>query len=79
MTNHLHALVQIADRPLGMIMQRMAMRYSRHPHIVMNTTGHLFERRYEAKLLDVDVYFLTLLRYIHLNPVKGHLVADPAN
>lgn len=44
----------------------------------MRTTGHLFERRYKAKLVDVDEYFLTLLRYIHLNPVKARIVTDPA-
>lgn len=78
MTNHLHMLAQIADRPLGEIMQRIAMRYSRYRHKALRTCGHLFERRYKAKLVDVDAYFLTLLRYIHLNPVKAHIVADPS-
>ena len=77
MTNHLHLLTQIADRPLGEIMQRIAMRYSRYRHKALRTCGHLFERRYKAKLVDVDAYFLTLLRYIHLNPVKAHIVTDP--
>lgn len=79
MNNHLHALLQIADRPLGEIVQRIAQRYSRYRHRKLSTTGHLFERRHRAKLVDVDAYFLTLLRYIHLNPVKAHLVADPAD
>ena len=78
MSNHLHALVQIGERPLGLLMQRIAMRYSRHRHKSLNTTGHLFERRYRAKLVDVDEYFLTLLRYVHLNPVKARIVRDPA-
>lgn len=79
MTNHLHALLQIADRPLGKIMQRIAQRYARYRHKALRTSGHLFERRYKAKLVDVDAYFLALLRYIHLNPVKAHLVTDPAD
>jgi REP element-mobilizing transposase RayT len=79
MSNHLHALLQIAERPLGHLMQRVAMRYSRHRHKVLRTTGHLFERRYKAKLVDVNAYFLTLLRYIHLNPIKAHIVSDPAD
>jgi putative transposase len=79
MPNHLHALIQIADQPLGTMMQRIAMRYSRYRHKCLETTGHLFERRYRAKLIDVDEYFLTLLRYIHLNPVKARLVKDPAD
>jgi putative transposase len=78
MSNHLHALIQIADRPLGQIMQRIAMRYSRRRHKELRTCGHLFERRYKARLVDVDAYFLTLVRYIHRNPVKAGIVADPA-
>jgi hypothetical protein len=79
MTNHLHALVQIADRPLGKIMQRIAARYSRYRHKALNTSGHLFEQRHKAKLVEVDAYFLTLLRYIHLNPVKAKIVNDPSD
>jgi REP element-mobilizing transposase RayT len=79
MWNHLHALIQIADRPLGDIIKRIAMRYSRYRHKVLRTTGHLFERRYKAKLIEVDAYFLVLLRYIHMNPVKAHIVTDPAD
>ena len=79
MTNHLHLLMQIAERPLGHVMQRIAMRYSRYRHRLLRTTGHLFERRYKARLVDVDAYFLTLVRYIHLNPVKAHIIQDPAD
>ena len=79
MTNHLHALMQISDRPLGSVVQRIAQRYSRYRHKRLHTRGHLFERRHRAKLVDVDAYFLTLLRYIHLNPVKARLVDDPTS
>lgn len=78
MTNHLHALIQVADQPLGKTMQRIAVRYSRFRHRSLRTTGHLFERRYKARLVDVEEYFLTLLHYIHLNPVKARIVNDPA-
>lgn len=77
MTNHLHALIQISAQPLGKVMHRIAVRYSRYRHKILRTTGHLFERRHKASLVDVDAYFLTLVRYIHANPVKAHMVADP--
>jgi hypothetical protein len=79
MSNHLHALLQIADHPLGGIMQRIAMRYARHRHKSLRTTGHLFERRYRATWVDTDAYFLAVLRYIHLNPVAAGIVTDPAH
>jgi REP element-mobilizing transposase RayT len=77
MTNHLHALVQIGKRPLGDFVKSVTVRYSRYRHKALDTTGHLFERRYGARLIDVDAYFLAVLRYIHLNPVKAGLVRDP--
>jgi putative transposase len=76
MSNHLHALIQIHEQPLGKLMQRIACRYSRHRHRALRTTGHSFERRYKAWLVDVDSYFVTLLRYIHLNPVRANMVTD---
>ena len=79
MTNHLHLLVQIAERPLGEPMQRIAMRYSRYRHKGMQTTGHLFERRYWARLIDIDRYFLGVLRYIHRNPAEAGVVSDPSD
>src|SRR4051795_7601619 len=43
----------------------------------LNTTGHLFEKRYYPVLVDADEYLLELLRYIHLNPVRARMVASP--
>ncbi len=77
MTNHLHALMQIGDEPLGKLMHNIARRYSRYRHRDLRTTGHLFERRYRAWLVDMDSYFLTLLRYIHRNPVKANMASHP--
>lgn len=77
MTNHLHALLQIGVQPLGKVMQRIAMRYSRYRHRQLGTTGHLFERRHRAWLVEADLYFVTLLRYIHLNPVRANIVRTP--
>jgi REP element-mobilizing transposase RayT len=78
MTNHLHLLVQISDVPLGRLVMRIASLYARIVQARLDTTGHLFERRYHAVLVDADAYLLTLVRYIHLNPVRAGLVADPA-
>jgi len=78
MTNHIHLLVQIADAPLGQVMMRIASQYARAVQTRLDTTGHLFERRYHAVLVDADSYLTTLIRYIHLNPVRGGLVGDPA-
>ena len=67
MTNHIHLLMQVSDVPLGAAMMRIASRYARATQKHRPTTGHLFERRYKAILLDEDSYLLELIRYIHLN------------
>jgi hypothetical protein len=43
------------------------------------TTGHLFEGRYRAVLVDANEHLLRLTRYIHLNPVRAGMVTDPAD
>ena len=77
MTNHLHLALRVGDTPLGQPMQRLAMRYSRHIHRDAGQVGHLFERRFSAILVDADSYLLSLVRYIHLNPVVAGMVAAP--
>lgn len=79
MTNHIHALIQVGDAPLGRLMLRIAGRYARTVQSTLHTTGHLFEKRYHPILVDADAYLLELLRYIHLNPVRAHMAASPDN
>ena len=55
-------------------MLRIAGRYARTIQRGLRTTGHLFEKRYHPVLVDADSYLLELLRYIHLNPVRAHMV-----
>jgi REP element-mobilizing transposase RayT len=74
MTNHLHLLVQVGALPLGALMQQVESRFARFVQKGIPTTGHLFENRYHALLVDVDSYFLELIRYIHLNPVRAGIV-----
>lgn len=77
MTNHVHMLIQVSDAPLGRIILRTASVYARKVQLRLETTGHLFERRFHAILVDADAYLLTVLCYIHLNPVRAGLVRDP--
>jgi putative transposase len=78
MTNHVHAIVQVADRPLGRLVQLFASRYARRYQRRLLTTGHLFERRHRARLITNISYLLNVTRYIHLNPVEAGMVTDVA-
>lgn len=75
MTNHIHLLIQVGEAPLGRLMLRIAGQYARTVQARIHTTGHLFEKRYYAVLVDADEYLQQLLRYVHLNPVRARLAA----
>jgi REP element-mobilizing transposase RayT len=79
MNNHIHLAVQVAEEPLAKIMQNLAFRYTRWQNKRLTRTGHLFQGRYKAILVDADSYLLELVRYIHLNPVRAGVVQDPAD
>ena len=76
MTNHIHALIQVGHVPLAHLMLRIAGRYARSVQSRLLTTGHLFEKRYHAVLVDADRYLLALIRYMHLNPVRAAMVSS---
>ena len=33
--------------------------------------GHLFQNRFKSIIVEEDAYFQELVRYIHLNPLRG--------
>ena len=45
--------------------------------MVHKRKGHLFQGRYQSKLIEDDNYLVYLSRYIHLNPVSAGLVNYP--
>jgi len=79
MTNHLHLAIQVSGKPLGRVVHGFATKYSRYFNAKYVRSGHLFENRYYANLVEIDEYLLELVRYIHRNPVKAGLVANPGS
>jgi putative transposase len=79
MSNHVHLVVQVAEIPLSRLVQNVSFRYTRYRNAKEHRTGHLFQGRYKAIVIDAETYLLELIRYIHLNPVRAGIVADPAD
>ena len=77
MTNHFHMVIETVDIELWKIMQRILHPYAMNFNRKYNYTGHLFENRYTACLIEDERYFLEVSRYIHLNPVKAQMVREP--
>jgi REP-associated tyrosine transposase len=74
--NHFHLLLRTGTFPVATVMRRLltghAVSYNRRHR----RHGHLFQNRYKSILCQEDTYFLELVRYIHLNPLRAGLVKD---
>jgi putative transposase len=77
MTNHCHIALQAGDIPLSRGMHNLSFRYACWINRREKRSGHLFQGRYKAVLVDGDSYLLELIRYIHLNPVRAGMVENP--
>jgi len=78
MTNHVHLLVSPKhEHSISHMMQDLGRKYVRYVNRSYNRTGTLWEGRFKASLVDSDVYLLTCMRYIELNPVRANMVTHP--
>ena len=77
MTNHYHLLLETPDGNISRIMHYLNGSYTNYINIKRNRSGHLFQGRYKAILIDHDSYLLELSRYLHLNPVRAGMVSKP--
>ena len=60
-------------------MQRLGLSYTKAINKKFDRVGSLFQGVYQAKLIQTESHLLHLCCYIHGNPVKDGLVADPAD
>ncbi len=77
MGNHFHLAIRVGPVALASVMHRLLTSYSLVFNRRHDRAGHLFQARYKAILCLNDAYLATLIRYIHLNPVRAGLVSRP--
>jgi hypothetical protein len=70
MDNHYHLLVETSEANLGRAMQWLNVSYSVWFNRRHRRSGHLFQGRYKAIVVDPVGWGLELSRYVHLNPVR---------
>lgn len=73
MSNHIHLLLQVGKEDIDLVIKRIAGSYVYWYNWKYKRCGHLFQDRYKSEPVDDDAYFLTVIRYIHQNPVKAGL------
>jgi hypothetical protein len=77
MPNHYHLIVETPKANLSSFMHTLNSAYTTYFNLKRHRSGHLFQGRYKAILVDKDRYLLELSRYIHLNPVRAGMTEKP--
>lgn len=74
--NHFHLLLRTGPTPITTVMRRLLTSYAQWFNRRHQRQGHVFQNRYKSILCQEDKYFLELVRYIHLNPIRAKMVKD---
>ena len=77
MDNHYHLLLETPSGNLSQIMRHINGAYTTYFNVKRRRSGHLFQGRYQAILVEMDEYAKELSRYLHLNPVRAKMVQTP--
>ena len=71
MGNHVHILLKEGKENLTLVLKRIAGSYVYWYNWKYRRSGHLFQDRFKSEPVEDDAYFLTVIRYIHQNPIKA--------
>ncbi len=77
MDNHVHLLIAEAAEDIGTVMKRIGVSYVSYFNKRHERLGPLFHDRFRSEPVGDTGYFITLLRYIHQNPVQAEMVTSP--
>ena len=77
MTNHYHILIETPEGNLSIGMRQINSVYTQLFNKRHGRTGHLFQGRYKAILIQKDSHLLEVCRYVVLNPVRAKMVEKP--
>jgi putative transposase len=77
LTNHVHLVMETPKGNLSKMMQAFQTSYTVYFNKRHGRSGHVFEQRYKAFLVDRDNYLLEVSRYVHLNAVAARLAERP--
>jgi putative transposase len=77
MDNHYHVVIETPKGNLLKVMHGLNSGYTGYFNRKYNRSGHLFQGRYKAVIVDKENYLLELSRYVHLNPVRAGMTERP--
>jgi putative transposase len=75
--NHYHLVVETRRPELSHAMQRLNGRYAHWFNEIHDRTGHVFQNRFDARVIDGEEHYEAALAYVDSNPVRAGLVERP--
>src|SRR3989339_949437 len=76
MPNHFHLIIKTGKKPISDLMRKLLTGYAGYFNWRHKRVGHLYQNRYKGILCDEEAYLLELVRYVHLNPLRGGIVRN---
>lgn len=77
MPSSVSLLIETGQGNLSAVMQGINTLYTKYFNGAHNTTGHVFQGRYKAWLVDKDNYLTEMTGYVHLGPFRAGLTQKP--
>lgn len=74
MGNHYHFVLRTRQANLSRLMRQINGEYTRTFNRRHAVTGHVFQGRFHAVIVDRDSYLVEVCRYVELNPIRAGLV-----
>ena len=71
MDNHVHLVIKEQEDSISRIMKRIGTSYAYYFNKKYKRVGHVFQDRYKSETIENERYLLSVIRYIHNNPVKA--------
>lgn len=77
MDNHVHIVINTQDNDISSIMKGIAIRYAYFYNAKHRRVGHVFQDRFKSETVEDERYLMSVVRYVHNNPVKAKMVNLP--
>lgn len=76
MNNHYHLALRANEVPISKVMHRINTGYGMYYNREHKRSGHVFDGRYKSISVQKESHLISLIKYIHLNPVRAGICSN---
>lgn len=77
MDNHVHLVLKDYINEISLIMKGIATSYAMYFNNKYQRVGHVFQDRFKSEAVEDERYLMSVIRYVHYNPIKANMVESP--